>query len=45
MDYLFQMRKPQELETYQTLTGAEYSMPASDSDIFLHIRGVKKGRL
>lgn len=38
-DYLFpNANKPQELETYQTLTGAEYSMPASDGDIFLHIR-------
>lgn len=38
-DYLFpDAKKPQELETYQTLTGAEYSMPASDGDIFLHIR-------
>lgn len=38
-DYLFpNAKKPQELETYQTLTGAEYSMPASDGDIFLHIR-------
>ncbi|WP_258088943.1 Dyp-type peroxidase [Weissella fangxianensis] len=37
--YLFpNAKKPQELETYQTLTGAEYSMPASDGDIFLHIR-------
>ena len=38
-DYLFpNAKKPQELETYQTVTGAEYSMPASDGDIFLHIR-------
>lgn len=38
-DYLFpNAKKPKELETYQTLTGAEYSMPASDGDIFLHIR-------
>lgn len=38
-DYMFpNAKKPQELETYQTLTGAEYSMPASDGDIFLHIR-------
>ena len=38
-NYLFpNAKKPQELETYQTLTGAEYSMPASDGDIFLHIR-------
>ena len=38
-DYLFpNAKKPQELETYQTLTWAEYSMPASDGDIFLHIR-------
>jgi putative iron-dependent peroxidase len=38
-DYLFpNAKKPKELETYQTLTGAEYSMPASEGDIFLHIR-------
>lgn len=38
-DYLFpNAKKPKELVTYQTLTGAEYSMPASDGDIFLHIR-------
>lgn len=38
-DYLFpNAKKPKELETYQTLTGTEYSMPASDGDIFLHIR-------
>lgn len=38
-DYLFpNAKKPKELETYQTLTGVEYSMPASDGDIFLHIR-------
>ena len=38
-DYLFpNAKKPKELQTYQTLTGTEYSMPASEGDIFLHIR-------
>ncbi|MCS9992402.1 Dyp-type peroxidase [Weissella confusa] len=29
---------PKQLETYTTLTGPEYSMPASEGDIFLHVR-------
>jgi putative iron-dependent peroxidase len=38
-DYLFPNAKvPKQLETYTTLTGPEYSMPASDGDIFLHVR-------
>ncbi|SCB76104.1 Dyp-type peroxidase [Weissella bombi] len=38
-EYLFpNANKPHELETYQTLTGTEYSMPASEGDIFLHVR-------
>ncbi|GAK30672.1 predicted iron-dependent peroxidase [Weissella oryzae SG25] len=37
--YLFpKVTMPKELETYTTLTGPKYSMPASDGDIFLHIR-------
>ena len=37
--YLFpNAAKPSELETYQTLRGPEYSMPATDGDIFFHIR-------
>lgn len=38
-DYLFpDAPKPKELETYETLSGPKYSMPASKGDIFLHIR-------
>lgn len=38
-DYLFpNAAVPKELETYTTLTGPEYSMPASEGDIFLHVR-------
>ncbi|CAM3151036.1 Dyp-type peroxidase [Leuconostoc rapi] len=38
-DYLFPNQpKPHELETYQTLSGPEYSMPATDGDLFFHIR-------
>ncbi len=38
-DYLFpNAPKPKELETYQTLTGPKYKMPAAKGDIFLHIR-------
>lgn len=38
-DYLFpDAPKPKELETYQTLTGPKYQMPASKGDLFLHIR-------
>lgn len=38
-DYLFpDAPKPKELETYQTLTGPKYSMPASKGDIFIHLR-------
>ena len=38
-DYLFpNAPKPKELETYQTLTGPKYEMPAAKGDIFLHIR-------
>ncbi len=37
--YLFpNAAKPSELETYQTLRGPEYSMPATDGDILFHIR-------
>lgn len=38
-EYLFpNAPKPKELETYQTLTGPKYSMPASKGDIFIHLR-------
>lgn len=38
-DYLFpNAPKPKELETYQTITGDKYSMPATKGDIFLHVR-------
>lgn len=38
-DYLFpNAPKPKELETYQTLTGPKYQMPATKGDLFLHIR-------
>ena len=38
-DYLFpDAPKPKELETYQTLTGPKYQMPATKGDLFLHIR-------
>lgn len=38
-DYLFpNAAVPKQLETYTTLTGPEYSMPASEGDVFLHVR-------
>ncbi|MBJ7671605.1 Dyp-type peroxidase [Weissella confusa] len=38
-DYLFpNAAVPKQLENYTTLTGPEYSMPASEGDIFLHVR-------
>lgn len=38
-DYLFpNAPKPKELETYETLSGPKYTMPATDGDLFLHIR-------
>lgn len=38
-DYLFpNAPKPKELETYETLSGPKYKMPATDGDLFLHIR-------
>lgn len=38
-DYLFpNAPKPKELETYETISGPEYSMPASKGDLFFHIR-------
>lgn len=38
-DYLFpDAPKPRELETYTTLHGPKYSMPATDGDLFFHIR-------
>jgi len=38
-DYLFpDAPKPSELETYTTLTGPKYDMPASAGDLFFHIR-------
>lgn len=38
-DYLYpNAAVPKQLETYTTLTGPEYSMPASEGDIFLHVR-------
>lgn len=38
-DILFpNAKKPKELETYETLSGPEYSMPASEGDLFFHIR-------
>lgn len=38
-DYLFpNSPKPKELETYKTLAGDKYSMPATKGDLFLHVR-------
>ncbi|MFB9768989.1 Dyp-type peroxidase [Lactiplantibacillus modestisalitolerans] len=38
-DYLFpDAPKPRELETYETLSGPKYSMPATPGDLFFHIR-------
>ncbi len=38
-DYLFpRAAKPKELETFTGLTGPEYSMPASEGDLFFHLR-------
>ncbi|MCG7195699.1 Dyp-type peroxidase [Fructilactobacillus sanfranciscensis] len=38
-NYLFpKANKPKELEDFTGVTGPEYSMPATDGDIFLHIR-------
>lgn len=38
-DYLFPNQpKPAELETYESLSGPQYSMPATGGDIFFHIR-------
>ncbi|WP_251547344.1 Dyp-type peroxidase [Limosilactobacillus caecicola] len=38
-DYLFpDAPKPKELETYNTLKGPKYTMPASKGDIFIHLR-------
>ena len=38
-DYLFpNAPKPKELETYETISGDKYSMPATKGDIFLHIQ-------
>ena len=38
-DYLFpDAPKPAELETFTTLKGPKYEMPATDGDLFLHIR-------
>lgn len=38
-DYLFpNAALPKQLKTYTTLTGPKYSMPASEGDIFLHVR-------
>lgn len=38
-DYLFpDAPKPAELETYTTLKGPKYSMPATEGDLFFHIR-------
>lgn len=38
-DYLFpDAPKPKELETYKTISGDKYAMPATEGDIFLHIR-------
>ncbi|MFT8916595.1 MAG: Dyp-type peroxidase [Oenococcus sp.] len=38
-EYLFpNASQPKELETYEGLTGPEYAMPASEGDIFFHIR-------
>lgn len=38
-EYLFpNVEMPKELETYTTLSGPEYTMPASAGDIFLHVR-------
>ncbi|MGU9993043.1 Dyp-type peroxidase [Ligilactobacillus salivarius] len=38
-DYLFpNAPKPKELETYETISGPEYSMPVSKGDLFFHIR-------
>ena len=38
-DYLFpNADKPKELETYQTIKGDKYEMPATKGDIFMHVR-------
>lgn len=38
-NYLFPNQpKPLELETYQTLNGPKYRMPATEGDLFFHIR-------
>lgn len=38
-DYLFpDAPKPKELETYKKISGDKYAMPATEGDIFLHIR-------
>lgn len=38
-DYLFpNAPKPHELETYTTLSGPDYTMPATTGDLFFHIR-------
>ena len=38
-DYLFpSVPVPKQLETYTTLEGPKYNMPASEGDIFLHVR-------
>ncbi|WP_054725796.1 Dyp-type peroxidase [Paucilactobacillus hokkaidonensis] len=38
-EYLFpNSPKPKELETYTDLTGPQYNMPATEGDIFFHIR-------
>lgn len=38
-DYLFpQAAKPKELEPFTTLKGPKYQMPATEGDLFLHIR-------
>ncbi|MCM0582306.1 Dyp-type peroxidase [Weissella diestrammenae] len=42
-DYLFPTAaKPNELETYTTLEGPEYTMPATEGDIFFHIRAANE---
>lgn len=45
-DYLFpNAPKPRELTTFEGVSGPEASMPASDGDIFLHVRAENAGVL
>lgn len=42
-DYLFpNAAKPKELETFQTLSSDRYTMPATEGDLFFHIRAANE---